>query len=116
MLAVLSDGGYRKHLDVLRMRLAAAMRDVGGRLKSLGIEPWLEPQAGMFLWCRLPGELDAAVVARAALAKNVVLAPGNAFSLSQSARSFVRFNVSQTTDDRVFDVLGEVLEAAKAEP
>ena len=114
VLAVLSDGGYRKHLDVLRMRLAAAMRDVGGRLKSLGIEPWLEPQAGMFLWCRLPGELDAAVVARAALAKNVVLAPGNAFSLSQSARSFVRFNVSQSTDDRIFDVLGEVLAGAKA--
>jgi DNA-binding transcriptional MocR family regulator len=113
VLAVLGDGGYRKHLDVLRMRLAAAMRDVGGKLKSLGIEPWLEPQAGMFLWCRLPGGLDAAAIARAALARNVVLAPGNAFSHSQSAKSFLRFNVSQATDDRIFDVLGEVLAGAK---
>ena len=91
----------------------APWRDVGARLKALGIEPWLEPQAGMFLWCRLPDGLDAAAVARAALAENVVLAPGNAFSLSQSATSFLRFNVSQSTDDRIFDVLGEVLAGAK---
>jgi DNA-binding transcriptional MocR family regulator len=114
VLAVLNDGGYRKHLDVLRVRLAAAMRDVASRLKPLGIEPWLEPQAGMFLWCRLPGDLDAADIARAALAKDVVLAPGNAFSLSQSAKSFVRFNVSQTIDDRIFDVLHEALKGARA--
>jgi DNA-binding transcriptional MocR family regulator len=114
VLAVLSDGGYRKHLEVLRARLAAAMRDVATRLRPLGIEPWLEPQAGMFLWCRLPDDLDAADVARAALAKDVVLAPGNAFSLSQSAKSFVRFNVSQAIDGRVFDVLGGALAGARA--
>jgi uncharacterized PurR-regulated membrane protein YhhQ (DUF165 family) len=37
------------------------------------------------------------------------MAPGNAFSLSQSATSFMRFNVSQTLDPRVFDVLRDVL-------
>lgn len=112
--AVLSDGGYRKHLEALRLRLSAARRDVATRLKSLRIEPWLEPQAGLFLWCRLPDDLDAADVARAALARNIVLAPGNAFSLTQSARDFLRFNVSQTTDERVFDVLAEVLKAARS--
>lgn len=115
VFAVLSDGGYRKHLEALRLRLSAARRDVGAKLKVLGIEPWLEPQAGLFLWCRLPGGLDAADVARAALARNVVLAPGNAFSLAQSASSFLRFNVSQTTDERVFDVLQEALKDAKGQ-
>lgn len=114
VLAVLSDGGYRKHLEGLRNRLAAARRDVGRKLKSLGIEPWLEPQAGMFLWCSLPDDLDAAEIAQAALAKNVILAPGNAFSVSQSAKSFLRFNVSQTIDDRIFAVLHEELKGAKA--
>jgi len=37
------------------------------------------------------------------------LAPGNAFSLSQSATNFMRFNVSQTLDPRVFEVLGDAL-------
>ncbi len=104
-LSVLSDSGYRKHLDGLRGKLARARHDVGRKLQTLGIEPWIEPQAGMFLWCRLPDGLDAANVARAALASNVVLAPGNAFSLAQSAKSFLRFNVSQSHDDRIFDAL-----------
>jgi DNA-binding transcriptional MocR family regulator len=85
------------------------MKDVTAKLKNLGVVPWLEPQAGMFLWCQLPDGLDAADVARAALEKNIVMAPGNAFSLSQSATNFMRFNVSQSLDPRVFEVLGDVL-------
>ena len=81
------------------------MGEVNTRLKSLGIEPWLEPQAGMFLWSRLPDGIDAADVAREALAENIVLAPGNAFSVSQNAASYLRFNVAQSGDPRIFDVL-----------
>lgn len=113
VLNVLSDGSYRKHVESLRSRLSRAMFDVAARLKAIGIVPWLEPQAGMFLWCSLPEGLDAAEIARAALAKNVVLAPGNVFSLSKSATSFLRFNVSQTLDGRVFSVLREVMRASK---
>jgi DNA-binding transcriptional MocR family regulator len=102
---VLRDGSYRKHMERLRVRLAHAMTEAGGRLKSLGIEPWLEPHAGMFLWCRLPDGIDAAEIAKAALAEDIVLAPGNVFSVSQSAPSFLRFNVSQSLDNRVFDFL-----------
>lgn len=109
-LKVLADGGYRKHMEGLRDRLARAMHDVGTRLKAVGIAPWLEPQAGMFLWACLPEGMDAADVARRALAENVVLAPGNAFSLSQSATGFLRFNVSQSLDDRVFEVLRRIME------
>ncbi|MGI2033425.1 PLP-dependent aminotransferase family protein [Rhizobium panacihumi] len=106
---VLSDGSYRKHVEALRTRLARAMVDAAAGLKALGIEPLLMPQAGMFLWCRLPGEADAAEIARLALEKGVVLAPGNVFSLSQSARSSMRFNVSQMGDAHVFEVLASSL-------
>ncbi|MBS7698409.1 MULTISPECIES: PLP-dependent aminotransferase family protein [unclassified Chelatococcus] len=109
VLRVLSDGSYRKHVEGLRSRLARARFEVATKLRELDIIPWIEPQAGMFLWARLPEGLDAAEVARAALARNVVLAPGNAFSLSQSATGFLRFNVSQTRDDRIFAVLRGVL-------
>ncbi|MDQ0559854.1 DNA-binding transcriptional MocR family regulator [Rhizobium mesoamericanum] len=106
---VLSDGSYRKHMENLRSRLSKAMFDVSAKLKNLGIIPWLEPSAGMFLWCRLPDGANATDVARAALERKIVLAPGNAFSLSQSATNFMRFNTSQTLDPRVFDVLRETL-------
>ena len=109
VLNVLRDGSYRKHIEGLRLRLSRAMGEVNTRLKSLGIEPWLEPQAGMFLWSQLPDGIDAADVAREALAENIVLAPGNAFSLSQSATGFLRFNVSQSQDGRVFEVLRKAI-------
>ena len=63
----------------------------------------------MFLWSRLPDGIDAADVAREALAENIVLAPGNAFSLSQSATSFLRFNVAQSQDVRVFEMLRKAI-------
>ena len=67
--------------------------------------PWTVPRAGMFLWCELPKGLDAANIARAALAEDVILAPGNAFSLSESASGFLRFNVAQSLDPQIYTVL-----------
>lgn len=113
---VLRDGSYRKHMERLRLRLSHAMTKVRAGLQAVGIEPWLEPQAGMFLWCRLPDGIDAADVAREALAANIVLAPGNAFSLSQSAQNFLRFNVSQSEDDRLFAFLRSTVRRRRAEP
>ncbi len=107
--AVLSDGGYRRHIEALRERLASAMATVTARLSSLGIMPSIEPQAGLFLWCRLPDGVDAADVARAALAHRIVLAPGNVFSPGRTAGGFMRFNVSQSLDPRVMTVLKTVL-------
>jgi DNA-binding transcriptional MocR family regulator len=109
VLLLLTDGSYRKHLEELRVRLSRAMETTTLRLASLGITPWLQPQAGMFLWCRLPEGIEAAEVARACLADNVVLAPGNVFSLCEKAGSFLRFNVAQSQDPRIFQSLERAL-------
>ena len=111
VLALLKDGSYRRHLDRLRGRLSQAMENTIAKLKPLGIEPWLTPKAGLFLWCKLPEGIDAASVARRALAENVVLAPGNAFSLSQSASGFLRFNAAQSEEERIFRVLEKAMQA-----
>lgn len=103
--AALSDGGYRKHMEALRRRLSRARRETAAKLAELDIQPWLMPRGGVYLWCKLPEGLDSADVARAALIENVVLAPGNVFSPSQSMASYMRFNVSQMADPRGFDVL-----------
>lgn len=110
VLSLLKDGSYRKHMEAIRARLSRAMSETIGRLKALGITPWTEPQAGMFLWCRLPDGIDASDVARTALIANVVLAPGNAFSSSQTASGFVRFNVAQSEDERIFKVLKRAMQ------
>lgn len=110
VLTLLKDGSYRKHVSGLRQRLADAMGKVGSKLKAGGLTPVIEPEAGMFLWCRLPNGLDAAAVARKALANNVVLAPGNAFSLAQSSSGFLRFNVAQSLDPKIFTVLEQAME------
>ncbi|MER9069902.1 PLP-dependent aminotransferase family protein [Mesorhizobium sp. M0902] len=109
VLTLLKDGLYRKHVDLLRARLTRAMEETGTRLRAIGIVPWIDQPAGMFLWCRLPEGIDAADVARHALSANVVLAPGNAFSLSRSASRFMRFNVAQSGDDRIFRALEEAM-------
>ncbi|MBN9222218.1 MAG: PLP-dependent aminotransferase family protein [Mesorhizobium sp.] len=110
VLALLKDGSYRKHMDLLRTKLARAMVETGARLRAIGITPWIEQPAGLFLWCSLPDGVDAAEVARRALADNIVLAPGNVFSLSRTASRFLRFNVAQCEDERIF----KVIEAAMA--
>jgi DNA-binding transcriptional MocR family regulator len=86
------------------------MRRTVSRLKDIGITPWLLPEAGMFVWCRLPGDLNAAVIARRCLQDNVVLAPGNAFSQSQTASGFLRFNVAQSDNQKIFDVLERAID------
>ena len=110
VLTLLKDGSYRKHMDTVRARLSHAMGETIARLKTIGITPWTEQQAGLFLWCRLPEGIDAADVARRALSARVVLAPGNAFSLSQTASGFLRFNVAQADDERIFKVLEMALQ------
>lgn len=101
----LSDGGYRKHMEALRRRLSRARRDTATRLAAMDIHPVLMPRGGFYLWCALPEGMDSADVARSALTKDVVLAPGNVFSPSQSMAGHMRFNVSQMVEQRAFEVL-----------
>ncbi len=105
IVSVLASGGYRKHVEELRRRLARTRREIAEKLQRIGIEPWLMPRGGFYLWCRLPEGCDSANVARSTLAKNVVLAPGNVFSASQSAAAFMRFNVAQCRDPQVMSTL-----------
>jgi DNA-binding transcriptional MocR family regulator len=108
-LAVITNGSYRHHLESLRDRLSRALGDTAAKLRTLGIEPWITPRGGMFLWCRLPDGVDAVDLARRALARDLVLAPGNVFSLSQSAAHFMRFNVAQMQDPRLYGALDTLL-------
>lgn len=109
VLSALTDSGYRKHMAALHTRLARARAQTLPRLTKLGIVPWLIPQAGMFLWCKLPDNHNAAALANHCLSQGIVLAPGNTFSQSKNAESFMRFNVAQASDAKIFEVLAQAL-------
>ncbi|MDM1021358.1 PLP-dependent aminotransferase family protein [Acinetobacter sp. VNK23] len=110
LFAALTDSLYRKHLEELKIRLAKAMDSTIKQLEKLGIEIWMKPQAGLFLWCKLPEHLDTARIAQTCLEQGVILAPGNAFSQSQNFKNFIRFNVAQCQDSRIFEVLSHAIQ------
>ncbi len=110
--AVLTDGSYRRHVDGVRARLARATARVASRLRAIGIVPWTDPAAGIFLWARLPDGIDAVELARRAIADGIVLAPGPVFSTSGGWRDHLRFNVAMSDDERLFSVLEQVVSAA----
>jgi len=103
--AALIEPAYRKSMERLRVRLAKAMDQTIRRLEDLGLQPWIRPAAGPLLWCELPGGLDATELARKAVGQGIVLAPGDAFSVSRSAKSYLRFNVARMDDEPVWRFL-----------
>jgi len=108
----LMDSGYRRHVEALRRKLSGARRETTARLADLGVRTWVTPRGGFYLWGRLPDGKDASAVARTALTHDVILAPGDVFSAAQTASDFMRFNVGQMQNPRVFQVLNSALATA----
>lgn len=107
--AVLTDGSYRRHMEHVRSRLACYRGRTLTRLRDLGLTPWIEPAAGIFVWAQLPDGHDAAELARAALREDIVLAPGNVFSPGAMWGNYLRFNVAMSDDDRLTTFLMRAL-------
>ncbi|WP_234472464.1 PLP-dependent aminotransferase family protein [Pantoea agglomerans] len=106
--SVLAGGSYRKHLAEVITRLDRARKEATERLSALGIIPWMVPRGGFYLWCRLPEGIDSALIAQRCREEGVVLAPGNVFSVSQSAAAYLRFNVAHL-NARVYRVLQQAI-------
>jgi DNA-binding transcriptional MocR family regulator len=110
---VLTDGSFRRHIEGIRTRLARARSRTLARLRKAGLEPWLEPNAGLFIWARLPRGLDAATLARDAVKEGIVLAPGNVFSVGGIWGDYLRFNVAMSDDDRIGTFLAKACGGAE---
>lgn len=111
---VLTDGSYRKHTEALRQRVRVATVQVRRKLEALGATFALEPQGGLFLWARFPDGVDTDRIVEHGVSKGIAMARGNAYSVSGSAPSHLRFNVAQAQHDRIFQFLKAELKAAGA--
>ena len=86
--SVLAGGGYRKHMDEVATRGSSGLgaRSPAGCRRSGST--WLMPRGGFYLWCRLPEGQDSRSTSHAWLCRGIVLAPGNVFSVSETASEY----------------------------
>jgi DNA-binding transcriptional MocR family regulator len=98
---MLVDGHYRKHLGRLRQRLEESRANVVRAFERTGLELFVEPQAGMFLWARFPHIDDSMALAERAMSEGIMLAPGHVFRPHLERSPWMRFNIAVCDDRRV---------------
>lgn len=107
-LEVLLQGRHRKHVKQLQSRLAEAHEVVARRLRGVGMELFVEPCAGLFLWARHPQIEDSTELAMQAKDEKILLAPGQLFMPDARVVPWIRFNVAHSMDDRIYRFLGKI--------
>ena len=98
---MLIDGPYRKRLSRLHERLGAARLHVVRAFERIGMELFVEPADGMFVWARFPHVEDSLTLAEAAQRDGIMLAPGVVFRPHLERSPWMRFNAAVCEDTRV---------------
>jgi DNA-binding transcriptional MocR family regulator len=111
--SMLADGHYRKYLERLRERLDEARANVIRAFERIGLELFVEPEAGMFVWARLPGYDDTLALAELALKDGFMLAPGNVFRPHLEASTWMRFNVTTCNNPRALEWLARLADSSR---
>jgi DNA-binding transcriptional MocR family regulator len=111
---MLVDGHYRKYLSRLHERLNEARRDVVRAFEHIGLELFVEPADGMFVWAKFPHIDDSLALAEAAQRDGITLAPGVVFRPHLERSPWMRFNVAVCEDKRVQNWLQRLASATAA--
>jgi 2-aminoadipate transaminase len=73
---------------------------------------WVEPEGGLFIWCKLPDGVDMQDFCKRAVMNKVAVVPGVAFLPTDSERTqCFRINYSTPTDEQIvkgMEILGEL--------
>ncbi|MCA1855500.1 PLP-dependent aminotransferase family protein [Massilia oculi] len=110
---LLSQGGYRHHCAQLRSRLDECRQPVIDQLGAMGCTFEQRPNAGMYVWATLPGQVNAMALADALFKDGHLMAPGELFSRTNGYESKMRFNVSRTQGSPALPAMGRLLEARR---
>jgi DNA-binding transcriptional MocR family regulator len=73
--------------------------------ERIGLELFVEPADGMFIWARFPHIEDSLVLAEAAQHRGLMLAPGTVFRPHLERSPWMRLNVAVCEDPRVQHLL-----------
>jgi len=102
---MLVDGHYRKYLSRLHERLGEARLNVARAFERIGLELFVEPADGMFIWARFPDIDDSLPLAEASRQEGIMLAPGAVFRPHLERSPWMRFGVAVCDDKRAQDLL-----------
>lgn len=70
---------------------------------------WTRPEGGLFLWVRMPEDMDAGVMLRAAVQEEgVAYVPGQAFHCDGSGRNTMRLNFSYPSEEEIREGIGRL--------
>jgi len=73
---------------------------------------WIEPEGGLFIWCRLPDRIGMMDFCTQAVQKNVAVVPGTAFlPRDEDTTQCIRLNHSTPTDEQIergMEILGKL--------
>ena len=111
---VLESGRYAQHMQHLQQRLHDARAATLKQLRRLGLEVPLVPEAGMFIWARMPDGRDVASLVTRAAGAGIILGPGSVFRPHQEPSPFLRFNAAYCDDARLFTFLRTAMGGGKS--
>jgi DNA-binding transcriptional MocR family regulator len=105
LLEALSSGRWRKHLDRLQQRLAAARLASTRQLRAAGLLLEHPAEGGIFLWGAVPHGVDVDLLVKDAYRNAIVLARGATFSADGAGGPHLRFNVAFSQQPRLAQYL-----------
>ena len=105
----LTSGGYRRHLDQLRKKLQEVRLQVSRQFQQRGFRLWHQPDAGYLLWLKLPVGVSADALCKLMEKQQIILAPGSHFSLQPDADQYMRVNVTQCVQAKLWTALDSAL-------
>ena len=62
---------------------------------------WTEPQGGLFLFVTLPSDIDADIIFKKAIEKNVAFVAGSTFFCNNSGHNTMRINFSYSNNSDI---------------
>jgi DNA-binding transcriptional MocR family regulator len=105
LLEVLAAGRWRKHLERLQRKLAAARTLSATRLREAGLVLDTAGEGGLFLWGAVPAGVDVDLLVHDANRHQILLARGATFRADDARDPHIRFNVVVCQQPRVAEFL-----------
>lgn len=115
----IKDGFLDTHIPTIRSLYAErcnVMLDAMSRHFPEGVQ-WNRPEGGMFIWVKLPRELDSRVLLEKAVAENVAFVPGAPFYANEPQANTLRLSFVTVPPERIekgIRILGTLLAQALA--
>lgn len=101
-------GIYRKRLNLM---CDAIDKELGDFVE------YVRPEGGLFIWCKLPDNVNMLEFVKKAVDKKVAVVPGNAFLTDDKADTqYIRLNFSTPTEEGIVNgikILGEIAKEYK---